>query len=229
MGGVREGRTGQARASRGTRLRAIAAAFTLASLTLAPAARGDDVLDLGTNEPLAPPPPTHRAFFQYGIGIAAEAVASAGPICSGVSNCIVGSGGGLAIRFGYRPDTDLYVGGAYEFSKQDASELYRLGILQQVRAEARRYFSTGRETSPFLLVGVGAQGYGNEWSVDTWGPNATIGGGLEVELGGPVLGVSLAYRPMYFQAWVDSSTISHDAGVAHFVSFEVTLEARDAL
>ncbi len=193
------------------------------------AARADDLLGLGSSEPLVALPAVHRAYAQYGVGLAGEVVASAGPICSNVSNCIVGSGGGVAIRVGYRPDTDLYVGGAYEFSKQDASELYRLGILQQARIEARRYFPTGRETSPFLLVGLGVQGYGNEWSIDTWGPNATIGGGVEFDLGGPVLGLSLAYRPMYFQAWVDSSTISHASGVAHFVSFEVSLEARDAL
>jgi hypothetical protein len=193
-------------------------------------ARADDVLGLGPTEPLSQPPPTHRAYVQYGVGLAAEVVASAGPICSNVQNCIVGSGGGASITVGYRPETEIYVGGAYEFSKQDASELYRLAILQQVRAEARRYFPTGREISPFLVVGLGVQAYGNEWSIDTWGPNATIGGGAEFELGGgPVLALTVAYRPMYFQSWVDSSTISHGSGVAHFVSLEVSLEARDAL
>ncbi len=187
---------------------ALGVASALALVT--PPAHADDVLGLGPSEPLSVPPATHRAYVQYGVGLAAEVVASAGPICSNVSNCIVGSGGGAAIRVGYRPDTEIYVGGVYEFSKQDASELYRLGILQQVRVEARRYFPTGREISPFLLVGLGVQGYGNEWSIDTWGPNATIGGGAEFELGGgPVLGITVAYRPMYFQAWGDSSTISH--------------------
>jgi hypothetical protein len=206
---------------------ALAAASALV-LATSPA-HADDVLGLGPSEPLSHPPATHRAYIQYGVALAAEVVASAGPICSNVQNCIIGSGGGAAIRVGYRPDTEIYVGGVYEFSKQDASELYRLAILQQVGVEARRYFPTGREISPFLLVGLGVEGYGNEWSIDTWGPNATIGGGAEFELGGPVLGLTVAYRPMYFEAWVDSSTISHGSGIAHFVSLQVSLEARDAL
>jgi hypothetical protein len=198
------------------------------ALAFATPSRADDIL--GPVESIPPPPAAHRAFLQYGVGLAVEGVVSAGPICSNSSNCIVGSGAGIAIRVGYRPDTDLYIGGAYEFSKQDAAELYRLGILQQMRAEARRYFPTGREMAPFILLAVGVQGYGNEWSVDTWGPNATLGGGIEFELGGgPVLELTLAYRPMYFQSWVDSSTISHPSGVAHFINVEVSLEARDAL
>jgi hypothetical protein len=204
----------------------------LSALSHSGLARADDILGLGgTAEPIVAvaPPKVDRAYVQYGVGLAGEVVASAGPICSNVSNCIVGSGGGAAIHVGYRPSTDLYVGGVYEFSKQDASELYQLAILQQLRAEARRYFPTGRTTSPFLLLGLGAQGYGNEWAVDTWGPNATLGGGVEIDLGGPVLALTLAYRPMYFQAWVDTSTIAHGSGVAHFISFEVSLEARDAL
>jgi hypothetical protein len=206
----------------------LAGALALGGLLATTHARADDLLGLST-EPIAPPV-VHRAYLQYGVGIAAEAVLSAGPICSNVANCILGTGGGADIRVGYRPDPDLYIGGAYEFSKQDPNELYRLAILQQIRVEARKYFPTGRETSPFVVVGLGLQGYGNEWAVDTWGPNATLGGGLEFELGGgPVLTLVLAYRPMYFQSWVDTSTISHASGVAHFLTFEVSLEARDAL
>ncbi len=217
-----------ARGRAALRLATGAALAICSSTSFAVSARADDIFGLGS-DPIPPPPLVHRAYLQYGVGLAAEVVASAGPICANVSNCIVGSGGGVAIRIGYRPDPDLYLGGAYEFSKQDANELYRLAILQQARAEARRYFATGRETVPFLLLGVGVQAYGNEWSVDTWGPNATIGGGLEIDLGGPALGLTLAYRPMYFQAWVDTSTIAHASGVAHFVNFEVSLEAGDAL
>jgi hypothetical protein len=180
---------------------------------------------------------------QYGVALAAEGVASAGPICkeaaflsplfspltTAPSNCILGSGGGISARAGWRPSEVLYLGGAYEMTKQDPNQLYRLGILQQVRFEARRYFPNGREGTPFVLLTGGVHGYGNEWGIDTWGLDAAAGGGLEVELGGPVLDLSLAYRAMYFRAWTDTSEIPHDSGVAQFLSFEIAIEAKDAL
>jgi hypothetical protein len=118
---------------------------------------------------------------------------------------------------------------AYEVSKQDPNQLYRLGILQQVRAEGRRYFPTGRVVTPFLLVGAGLAAYGNEWSTDTWGPTGTLGGGIEVELGGPVLLVSAAYRPMYFRSWVIATDNDLQSGIVHFVGLDVAVEARDRL
>jgi len=181
------------------------------------------------SEAVVAPPPSQHSYVQFGVGLAAEVVGSPGPICSNVSNCILGSGGGLVVRVGWRPVDRWYLGGAYEISKQDPNQLYRLGILQQLRGEGRRYFPTGRAASPFVLVGAGASGYGDEWRVDTWGINATLGGGLEIELGSAVVAISLAYRPMYFQGWSDTSGIPHDAGVAHFVSLEVSIEAKDQL
>jgi uncharacterized protein YodC (DUF2158 family) len=125
------------------------------------------------------------------------------------------------------------LGGAYEVSKQDAHALYRVALLQQARAEVRWYLPTGRALSPFFLAGAGVGGYGSGWwplgRVDTWGPSGTLGGGVELQLGGPVLVVSLAYRPMYLNSWYDSSPLYHDAGVAHFVGLEAAVEAQDAL
>jgi hypothetical protein len=175
------------------------------------------------------PPKSQHTYLQYGAALAAEGVASAGPICKDVSNCILGSGGGVAARAGLRSSEVLYVGGAYEMTKQDPNQLYRLGILQQARAEGRRYFPGGHESAPFLLVAAGIHGYGNEWGIDTWGIDGSLGAGLEVELGGPVLELSLAYRAMYFRAWTDTSELQHDSGIAHFVAFEVSIEAKDAL
>ena len=154
---------------------------------------------------------------------------SSGPICSLVENCVFGSGGGLAVRVGWRPSDEIFIGGVYEVSKQDPAQLFRLGILQQLRVEGRRYFPTGKEVTPFLLVGAGAAGYGNEWTVDTWGPTATLGGGIEVDLGGPVLLVSAAYRPMYFRSWTVSADDVLQSGVVHFVGVDVAVEARDRL
>jgi hypothetical protein len=184
-------------------------------------------------------PPDQRAYLQYGAALAAEIVANAGPACAGGGDpnnptpCILGSGGGMVARAGWRPNETWYLGGAYEVSKQDPHQLYRIALLQQVRAEVRRYLPTGHAASPFFMGGAGVSGYGSSlWPfgrIDTWGPSATLGGGLELQLGGPVLVVSLAYRPTYFQSWYDSSTLYHAAGVAHFVGLEAAVEAQDAL
>ncbi|MGD0524753.1 MAG: hypothetical protein ABSE49_06405 [Polyangiaceae bacterium] len=179
-------------------------------------------------EPLAAPPPSGHAYLQYGVALAAETVVSSGAVCSVVANCIFGSGGGLEVRVGWRPNDNIFIGGVYEVSKQDPDQLYRLGILQQLRAEGRQYIATGREVTPFVLVGAGVAAYGNEWTVDTWGPTGTLGGGIEVELGGPVLLVQAAYRPMYFSSWYVSG--NHlESGFVHFVGVDIAVEARDRL
>jgi hypothetical protein len=202
------------------------------SLAFAPsAARGADSGPPPPQEPVTLPPPLGKAYVQFGVAFTIEGVASPGPVCaSAVDPCILGSGAGISVRGGWRPTESIYLGGAYEFSKQDPSKLYRLGILQQARAELRKYFPTGRSIAPFLLAGVGLASYGDEWSVDTWGPTGMLGAGVEVELSaGSSFGVSLAYRPIYLHGFVDSSTLYHAAGVAHLISFEMALEARDAL
>jgi hypothetical protein len=206
---------------------ALAGGVGLASMS----ARADEAASAVESETSVKPPTPRRAFLQYGVAFTVEGVASPGPICADAGNpCILGSGGGITMRVGFRPTEHLYLGGAYEFSKQEPAKLYRLGILQQARGELREYFPTGHLTTPFALLGAGLAGYGNEWSVDTWGPSATLGAGLELEVsGGVLLDVLLFYRPIYLQAFVDSSTLSHDAGIAQFVGLELAIEAQEAL
>jgi hypothetical protein len=189
-----------------------------------PIASTDDKRD-----PSVGPPDTRRPFIQYGIAFTIEDVVAPGPICSN-SPCILGSGGGIAGRVGFRGSERLYIGGSYELSKQEPNKLYLLGILQQVRGELRTYFPTGNRTTPFLVLGAGLAGYGNEWNVDTWGPSAQLGAGLEVELSGrSLVTVSLLYRPIYFRSFTDSSGESHGAGIAQFFGVELAVEAQDAL
>jgi hypothetical protein len=185
----------------------------------------------GTAEAVPPPAPPRRAYIQYGVAAAVEGVAHAGPVCGNdATPCILGSGGGIDISVGWRPTEDFYLGGSYEFSKQDPNKLLRLATLQQVRVASRLYFPTGKSAQPFVLFALGLAGYGNEWSVATWGPSATLGGGLEVELSaGLVFNVSVAYRPIYFRSFTDSSPAFHEAGVAHFITVELALEAQDTL
>jgi hypothetical protein len=216
--------------------RRIRASFAAALAFLAaatPLARADETAAAASLEPeaLASRAPPRRAYVQYGVAFTVEGVAHAGPVCADPNQpCILGSGGGIDIGVGWRPTDDFYIGGAYEFSKQDPNKLFRLAILQQVRLEVRHYFPTGKSAEPFALFAAGLASYGNEWAVATWGPSATLGGGLEVELnGGAVLDVSLAYRPIYLRSFADSIPAYHEAGVAHFVSLQIALEAQDTL
>ncbi len=208
------------------------AAAALVVCSAAPA-RADPAAPATDSESVARPPrpPARRAAIQYGVAITVEDVASPGPICGDTANpCILGSGGGIAIRVGWRPTEDFYLGGTYELSKQDPDKLYLLGTLQQARVEVRHYFPTGRSIEPFVLGGAGIAGYGNEWSVDTWGPSATLGVGVELELpGGPLLETAIVYRPIYLRSFGDSSALAHPAGVAQFVSLEVAFEAQEPL
>src|ERR1700722_11517275 len=98
------------------------------------------------------PAPPRRAYIQYGVAFTVEGVAHSGPVCADPNQpCILGSGGGIDIGVGWRPTDQFYIGGAYEFSKQDSNKLFRLAILQQVRLEVRHYFPTGQSAEPFAL------------------------------------------------------------------------------
>lgn len=179
----------------------------------------------------APPPPSHVVYFQYGVAFTTEQVLAPGPICAdGSVACILGAGGGIAIRGGWRSTGPLYIGGAYELTKQDPNKLYRLALLQQARAEARYYFSTARVTEPYASASLGVGGYGNEWAIDTWGPNGSIGAGIEYQVTRrTVVGLGLAYRVLYLSRFTDTAGTERDGGVAHLMGLDLVLEQRDAL
>ncbi len=205
----------------------MALAFALA-FALAPAsARADDPtrpLPLG-------PPPSSVDFLQYGAAYVVESQLSVGSICADAAEtpCIFGSGGGLAIRAGYRDHGDWYLGGAYQVSKHNAGSLLQLPTLQQLRAEGRWVFSNGQRLSPYIALAAGVAAYGDEWSVDTYGPLGGLGVGVEFELAPQVfVGLAPSYRALALQRWRDGGWQS-PLGLAHFASFEITLEARRPL
>jgi len=179
----------------------------------------------------APPPPTNVVYFQYGVSFTAEVVTSPGPICDNVTvPCILGPGGGIAARAGWRGTGALYLGGAYEFSKQDPNKLYRLAILQQLRGEARYYFVSGRDAEPYISGGLGIAGYGNEWAVDTWGPAGFFGVGVEAQITRrTVVGVGLGYRLLYFQRFTDTTGAPRDSGIAQLIGLDFVLEQREPI
>jgi hypothetical protein len=176
------------------------------------------------------PPPPRLSFLQYGVAFTAE-FATKGTFCQDSQlNCILGSGGGIVGRVGWRSAGDWYFGGAYELSKQDPTKLYRLALLQQLRAEARHYWFSGRDTQPILVLGAGLVGYGDELAIATYGVTAFIGAGVESQFqSGPVLCATIGYRPMYLQQFADSSGQSHGPGFAHMIALEIALEERDPL
>ena len=183
------------------------------------------------------PPPNNVEYFQYGVGVAVEKLASGGDVCPAGAKtpCILGSGGGLAIRMGYRARGPWYVGGAYEFTRMDSSNLLRLAILQQLRGEARYYLDAGNRLTPYAVLGFGGAFYGNEWNVSAGGPTLSAGLGLEFQVTqSTVIGGALGYRAFLLHHWTDSTGQDRadrylGFGLAHTIGFELTLELRDPL
>ena len=208
----------------------LASLAVLVGLTFASTpARADDPPD--PSEASAPAN-LKRHFLQYGLAFTGEVVAYAGPMCSSAAPaaCILGSGGGVAIRVGRRARAPWYFGAAYEFSKQDPGQLYRLAILQQLRAEARYYFETRTRFTPLLYGAAGVNTYGNIWGIDTIGPGVSLGGGVEAQVApNTIIGLTIAYRALGFTGFTDSAGNSRSGGIAHVVGIDLSLETRDAL
>ena len=184
------------------------------------------------------PPPNSLEYFQYGVAIAAETVGSAADVCpsgAGRVPCILGSGGGLAIRVAYRSRGPWLVGGAYEFSRHDSSNLLKLAILQQLRAEGRYYADRSTRLTPYVGAGAGLALYGPEWGAVTGGAVATLGGGLEFQITqSTVVGCAPMYRAFLLRGFQDSAGQRRadrylGFGLAHFVALELIFEVREPL
>jgi hypothetical protein len=215
----------------------VGALAAAASLLEATPARADvDEANLPLTREVGPPP-VNTSYVQYGIAFTGEAVASAGPMCDVPTPvggapvpCVFGSGGGIAIRVGWRNAGPWYLGGTYELTKQDPNKIFRLAILQQLRAEGRYYLYRGVDTQPYGSLAVGLAGYGNLWGIDTAGPLLSVGVGAETQISRRmVFGLAIAYRAMYFTPFTDSSQTGRPGGIAHVVAFDFSLEARDPL
>jgi hypothetical protein len=183
------------------------------------------------------PPPLHVEYAQYGVAFAVESVISPGATCPNPDTapikpkpCILGSGGGLTIRGGYRYPGPWYIGGAYEFTKMDSSNLYRLGIFQQLRAEMRFQPDVGYRASPYVQWGLGGVAYGNEWGIETGGGQLFAGVGIEIEVSRlAVVGIGIVYRPTLLASWKDTAGQERPLGVAQFLGVDLILEVRTVL
>lgn len=238
------GATTRARSARGVALLTLGTTLMWAQVVRAepPPATGDPPKPVaapgrtGAPDPTRPPP-LHVDYAQYGVALAATVIINAGAICgSDVQSpvrggtCILGSGGGLVIRAGYRSPGPWYLGGSYEFTKMDSSNLYRLGIFQQLRAEMRYLPDTGYRAAPYVSAGIGGVAYGNEWGVETGGGMLFFGGGLGFEVSRlAVLGLGFSYRPTLIAGWQDTARIERPTGLAQFFGVELQLEVRSEL
>ncbi|MDZ4063884.1 MAG: hypothetical protein U1E22_04370, partial [Coriobacteriia bacterium] len=178
------------------------------------------------------PPPLNVDYLQFGVALHFLFSLDSGPVCPADAEvpCILGSGGGLAGRAGYRSRGPWYVGGAYSLAKLDTSGLMRLGVLQQLTGEMRYLLNLGQRAEPFVTSGVGGVVFGNEWGVEAWGLTTFGGAGFEVQLSRTtVVGMTATYQPFLFFEWTDRAGQQRDTGIAHFWGLAITMEARDAL
>jgi hypothetical protein len=174
--------------------------------------------------------PARRVFFQYGIGASAEVVADAGAMCDTREQCVLGSGGGVNAHVGLTFNRLLYGGLTYSVSKQDPAKLYRLATLQQFRVDGRRVFDTGKRLRPLVQAGVGVLGYGGEWALETWGPIATIGAGMEMELSSRVSAyLTLSYRIARTLRFEAPAGLSRGPSTVQIVALEFALDGRSEL
>jgi hypothetical protein len=191
--------------------------------------------DAGAAQDQPRPPPLHVDYASYGLAFAADFLAAPGAVCrdqppDGIVPCILGSGGGLILRGGYRSPGPWYIGGAYQFSKTGAGNLYRLPILQELRAEMRYMLDMGFRISPYATWGLGGMIYGNEWGAETGGGSLFAGLGAELQLSRvAVLGLALVYEPMLIAGWTDTAAFERPTGMAHYFRLELDLEVRSEL
>lgn len=180
----------------------------------------------------ARPSPLEVDYAQYGAALAGDVPVFPGETCppAAVIPCILGPGAGPVLRGGYRPSGPWYIGGAYQFAKLDSNNLYRLGIMQMLRAEMRYFIDVGSRFTPYVTWAAGGVVYGNEFGVETGGAVTFAGAGVELEITRfAVVGLSFNYEPMLLAGFTDTAGQERNTGVAHFLHMELVIELRTEL
>jgi hypothetical protein len=183
------------------------------------------------------PPPTSMEYVQYGVSLHTLTLLESGEVCpeGAKTPCILGSGGGLGLRVGYRSRGPFYLGASFQLSRLNSSNLLRLAILQRLSAEGRYYFDRGNRLTPYLLGGLGGAIYGNEWGADAGGAAVSFGVGVEYQITErTVVGFVPTYQPIFFRRFHDSTGQLRaagplDFGLAHWLAVQVIIEVRDPL
>lgn len=183
------------------------------------------------------PPPTSVEYIQYGVSLHTLTLLEGGATCpeEAPTPCILGSGGGLGLRMGYRSRGPFYLGAAFQLSRLNSSNLLRLGILQRLTAEGRYYFDRGERLTPYLLGGLGGAIYGNEFAASAAGAAFSLGVGLEYQISERMVVTLLpTYQPILFRRFTDATGQERAAGplgfgLAHWLAVQVVIEVRDPL
>ncbi len=82
--------------------------------------------------------------------------------------------------------------------------------------------------TPFVEASLGVAGYGNEWTVDAYGPVVSLSLGIEAQLSrNTVVGATLACRAIHFSEFTDSAGNVRDSGFTQIMGLNVILEARE--
>ncbi len=185
----------------------------------------------------AAPPPTSVEYLQYGVSLHTLTLLDGGTVCpeDTPTPCILGSGGGLGLRIGYRSRGPFYLGAAFQLSRVNSSNLLRLGIQQRLTAEGRYYFDRGNRLTPYLLGALGGALYGNEFAATAGGVALGFGVGLEYQISARTVVTLLpTYQPILFRRFTDTTGQERAAGplgfgLAHWLAVQLVLEVRDPL
>lgn len=188
-------------------------------------------------QPATLPPPTSVEYLQYGVSLHTLTLLESGDVCpeGAPTPCIVGSGGGLGLRLGYRSRGPFYLGANFQLSRLNSSNLLRLAILQRLCAEGRYYFERGNRLTPHLLAGLGGAIYGNEWGASAGGLALSLGVGVEYQISEQtVVTVTPTYQPVAFRQFSDTTGQERARGplgfgVVHWLAVQIIIEARDPL
>lgn len=205
---------------------ALAACGVLSSLTRPASAQSESA-----------PPPTSVEYLQYGVSLHTLTLLSGGAVCpeGAATPCILGAGGGLGLRAGYRSRGPFYLGAAFQLSRLNSSNLLRLGILQRLTVDGRYYFDRGNRLTPYLLAGMGGAIHGNEWAASAGGAAVAFGVGVEYQISERLVVALLpTYQPVLFRRFTDSTGQERAAGplgfgLAHWLAVQVVIEVRDPL
>ncbi len=153
-------------------------------------------------------------------------VALLGPVstlglCPSSGDCVLGVGGGVGAIIERRWPFGPAVGLGYELLFFDANGVFEVGVLQELRAQARYRFLQLSLFHPFVGGGVGALVFGDSFEVSTAGASILAFVGVEVELT-EVFSVSLSVPVRVF--WVETFTSDRDSvRRAEDTAFDVTM------